>query len=396
VSKSKMVNFLAAGLIVSSLSFCPTQVHAAENDLTIALEKQKLTDVQLMIVKDRTFIPLYKLADWVGAELDYDANTHTVTCTKDEITFTIDLLKGVVKKNGEQIAMNPAPLISNGRTFVPLRYFAESFGYQVFYIESTKTINIVPSQEVLKKREAIKDLLRKSQEATNAKSSYQMNFGLNASLPSGILKANLTGNMQLDYNKNPFALHGKGSIDVPIQPQAQHFGIEMYMKDGIIYYLNPTTHKWEKTTLMSQAEWNQFIQMSTSTAMTAQQEEDMNLLLPMATLKDKGSTYEIQFTLTRSALKKLIMNSPVPGPNGAALTLPSDEELQSFKSFRITQTIDKATYLQKGFSINMELAIPNAGSMNITVDGTLSNFDQIPPISIPQDVLKNAVEVPVH
>ncbi|GIM47242.1 hypothetical protein DNHGIG_27910 [Collibacillus ludicampi] len=396
MSKRRKVNFLAAGLIVGSLSFCTTQAYAAENGLTISLENQKQTDVQPILVKDRTFIPLYTLADWVGAGVEYDASTHTVTCTKDEITFTIDVLQGVVKENGEQIAMDPPPRIMNGRTMVPLRYFAESFGYQVFYNASTNTVNIVPSQDVLKKREVIKDLLRKSQEATNAKNSYQMNFGLKASLPTGIVKANLTGNMQFDYNKNPFALHGKGSIDVPIQPQAQHFDIEMYLIDGKIYYLNPETHKWEKITIMSQAEWNQLIQMSTSTTMTPQQEEQINMLLPMATLKDNGNTYEIHFSLTKSALKKLIMNSPVPGSNGAVPSIPTDEELQFFKTFHIIQTIDKASSLQKGFSINMEMAIPDAGSMNITVDGTLSNFDQVPPISIPQDVLQNAVEVPVH
>jgi hypothetical protein len=387
---------LAAGLIVSSFSFVPSKAHAAANELTIFLENQKLSaDVQPVIIKDRTFIPLYSLADLVGAQLDYDATTHTVTCSKEDLTFTLDFRQGIVKKNGMILTMDPAPLILNGRTMVPLRSFAEAFGYQVEYSDDTKTVHVTPSPELVKKRQWIKDLIQKSDEATNAKKSYRMNIGLRASLPNGILKADITGNMQFDYNKSPFVLHGKGSIDLPLQTQAQHFDVEMYMKDGIIYYQNPEMKRWEKVTIMSAAEWNQLMELSTSTNLTNQQEKDLNLLLPFATYSDQGNTYEIRFSLNPSGIKTLLKNSPSPVTNGNLDPQQMDEELRVLKTLQVTQTIDKSTWLQQGFSVNLDLALPNATS-KITINGTISDFDQVPVIDIPQEILQNAVDVTAH
>jgi N-acetylmuramoyl-L-alanine amidase len=52
----------------------------------------------------------------------------------------------VITTNGKTTQMDSAPLIENGRTYLPARYIAEALGYTVQWNAAGQTVNIVGMQ----------------------------------------------------------------------------------------------------------------------------------------------------------------------------------------------------------------------------------------------------------
>jgi hypothetical protein len=52
----------------------------------------------------------------------------------------------MITVNGKAGQLDAAPLIVNGRTFLPARYIAEALGYTVQWNAAAQTVNIVGNQ----------------------------------------------------------------------------------------------------------------------------------------------------------------------------------------------------------------------------------------------------------
>lgn len=90
-------------------------------------------DVPAKTVEDRTVVPVRFIAESLGAEVQWDGETETVTIIKDDTTLTIVLGEKKITKNGEEIALDVTAFEEDGRTLLPLRAIAEAFDKQVFW-----------------------------------------------------------------------------------------------------------------------------------------------------------------------------------------------------------------------------------------------------------------------
>lgn len=83
------------------------------------------------IIDGRTLVPLRAIFEAMKADIEWDGNTNTVTAKRGNVTISIQIGADVMFKNGVDIAVDvPAQLI-NGRTMIPVRVIAESFGADV-------------------------------------------------------------------------------------------------------------------------------------------------------------------------------------------------------------------------------------------------------------------------
>ncbi|MFZ5649969.1 MAG: copper amine oxidase N-terminal domain-containing protein [Bacillota bacterium] len=97
-------------------------------------------DVPPVIKEGRTLIPVRAIMNSLGAEVKWDGATKTVTVIRGEQTIVFVLDSRTVTVNGaEQQIDYPAQLISS-RTFVPIRFIAETFGAKVSYDENSDTV----------------------------------------------------------------------------------------------------------------------------------------------------------------------------------------------------------------------------------------------------------------
>lgn len=110
-------------------------------------------DVPPVIKEGRTLIPVRAVMNGLGASVEWNDEEKTVTITRDDKTIILNLQpnpetgKYTATVNDETIELDvPAQLISN-RTFVPLRFIAQTLGETVDYDEETGEIDIGDEEE---------------------------------------------------------------------------------------------------------------------------------------------------------------------------------------------------------------------------------------------------------
>jgi len=95
-----------------------------------------------IIENGRTLVPLRAIFEALGATVEWEQSTQTVTAVKDDVTIVLKIGDSFLTKNGERIALDVPAKIVGGRTLVPARAVAESFGADVQWNGTTRTVTI--------------------------------------------------------------------------------------------------------------------------------------------------------------------------------------------------------------------------------------------------------------
>lgn len=100
-----------------------------------------------VIDNGRTLLPVRSVVEEIGGTVGWEQNTQTVTLNykSDEIKLAINSEKAYL--NGKENILDTAPKIINGRTMLPIRFVAESFGFRVFWDGTNSVITITNASE---------------------------------------------------------------------------------------------------------------------------------------------------------------------------------------------------------------------------------------------------------
>ena len=115
---------------------------------TINIGSRSVTsDTAPVIIDGRTLIPVRGVSEAMGRNVNWNNDTKTVTITlgSNKVEMTIDSKTAYF--NNKAQTLDVAPVVLNGRTMLPARFIAESFGFDVNWDNDTKTISITPRQE---------------------------------------------------------------------------------------------------------------------------------------------------------------------------------------------------------------------------------------------------------
>lgn len=94
------------------------------------------------IVNDRTLVPLRAIFEAMGAEVNWDPATRTVTATRGEDKLSLVIDTNIINKNGTDFEIDVPAMIIGDRTMVPARAIAESLGASVDWNPHTRTVII--------------------------------------------------------------------------------------------------------------------------------------------------------------------------------------------------------------------------------------------------------------
>ena len=100
-----------------------------------------------VIQEGRTLVPFRAIFEALGAEVEWEPETQTVTATQDTITLRLKIGEPLLYKNAAPIPMDTAAALIQDRTFVPLRAVSEALDYLVTWEDSTKTAIISSKRE---------------------------------------------------------------------------------------------------------------------------------------------------------------------------------------------------------------------------------------------------------
>ena len=97
-------------------------------------------DVPPQMINDRTMVPLRAIFDALGAEIDWDGYTQTVTATRYDVVVVMQIGNPVITVAGSDVELDVPPMLIDYRTMVPARAVAQSFGVNVDWDGYTQTV----------------------------------------------------------------------------------------------------------------------------------------------------------------------------------------------------------------------------------------------------------------
>lgn len=85
------------------------------------------------IINERTMLAARAFYEKIGAKVEWNGKDRTVTVSKDndKIVLKIDSNKALV--NGKEVKLDSPATIINDKTYIPVRFVSEAFGYKVKY-----------------------------------------------------------------------------------------------------------------------------------------------------------------------------------------------------------------------------------------------------------------------
>jgi len=104
---------------------CDSPIHVVYNGKRISF------DVNPAVIDGRTMVPLRAIFETMGASVDWDANTQIVTAARGGTTISLAIGSNTLYVNGTAKTLDVPAQAIGGRTMVPARAIAESFGADV-------------------------------------------------------------------------------------------------------------------------------------------------------------------------------------------------------------------------------------------------------------------------
>lgn len=130
-----------------------------------------LVDADTLTINNRTLVPIRVISETFNGKVDWDGKIKQISISieNQKIEMTID--KKEVYVNNKMSILDVAPTISNGITYVPIRFISEVFNAEVSYhgdeLDEISIMFGVPNiyvdqkisnQEVISKEQALKSL----------------------------------------------------------------------------------------------------------------------------------------------------------------------------------------------------------------------------------------------
>ena len=119
----------------------------ADDNIKVLLNGVELTfDVLPQLINDRTMVPMRKIFESLGAEVDWNGETQTITATKDDVVIVMQIDNVVISINGQDITLDVPPQLVDNRTLVPVRAVAEGLAADVKWDGDNQTVIITKEE----------------------------------------------------------------------------------------------------------------------------------------------------------------------------------------------------------------------------------------------------------
>lgn len=114
----------------------PKDVDVSVNDKFLYFDQEPV------IESGRTLVPLRVIFEALGATVEWDQETQTVTATKDGKTIVLQIGSNVMYVNGEEVYLDVPAKLNSDRTYVPVRAISEAFDCEVEWNQDMLRVEI--------------------------------------------------------------------------------------------------------------------------------------------------------------------------------------------------------------------------------------------------------------
>lgn len=128
--------YLSDGGAINDSSLTNSNITVKINGIPVAFDQPPI------IENGRTLVPLRAIFEALGADVQWDGNTQTVTSTKGGTKISLQIGSTKMYVNGNAITLDVPAKVINSRTLVPVRAISEAFGCKVDWNGDTQTVII--------------------------------------------------------------------------------------------------------------------------------------------------------------------------------------------------------------------------------------------------------------
>jgi hypothetical protein len=126
------------GATASAASLPPTFV-----SVVLDGKKIWFPDAQAYVDENqRTLVPVRFVAESLGAKVGWEAQSQSVPIERDGQQIRLQIGSNIALVNGQEVALDTQVVTKDGRTYVPLRFVSEVLGAEVEWDGSTSTVTI--------------------------------------------------------------------------------------------------------------------------------------------------------------------------------------------------------------------------------------------------------------
>jgi hypothetical protein len=146
-SRVKKLQWTSVFLILLITTLLPFGSYAGASgqasEITVVIDSRPIYfDVTPQRIEGRVMVPLRAIFESLGAEVEWEGTTQTITGKKDDTIITLRINDILAEVSGRTVELDVAAAQVEGRTFVPARFVAESFGADVDWDESNAQVII--------------------------------------------------------------------------------------------------------------------------------------------------------------------------------------------------------------------------------------------------------------
>lgn len=137
-------------LLLCFIMVFPVSAFAAENDeISVLVSGSKLEfDVQPQIIDGRTMVPMRKIFEALGANVQWVGEANLIIATKGLNIMAMEIGKNtfsvtnIATQETKNIELDVSPVIIDSRTLVPVRAISEALNMKVDWDNETRTVLI--------------------------------------------------------------------------------------------------------------------------------------------------------------------------------------------------------------------------------------------------------------
>ncbi|PUA40933.1 hypothetical protein C8Z91_01800 [Paenibacillus elgii] len=153
--------------LLTSVSPAPLSVAADMGQaIALTLNGQPVSlSVQPRLIGSTLMVPLRELSDALGVKVQWDEAERSATATKADRSIKLRVDSKEAFRGSEAVTLDEAPTLDNGNILVPLRFFSESFDFNVYWDGPNKRVTIADADKSLPtvgSRERMEALLKES------------------------------------------------------------------------------------------------------------------------------------------------------------------------------------------------------------------------------------------
>ncbi|TQR99374.1 stalk domain-containing protein [Paenibacillus ottowii] len=273
-----------------------------------------------VVSQNTTLVPLRGVFESLGAQVEWDSKAKKVTASKSEDTLTLNIGSKLAYKNSKPVQLDVATQIQKGQVLVPLRFVSQSLGAKVNWDQTSRTVTI--SNQANASTTDINSLSSKPLAAPVTKVTYDTYYNDSLTYEDAVKLAIAdstsvkTGEVSIDQAGKIMKETGKNIDFVPAEAgnEAQDKAYKGYAQTNLNYEAAKKNLEMTKEGIEYNVKdlYNKLLQKQNAVKLAALNIEDAERKLKVAQIKrdnQMSSDYEVtqatnQLTQNQAALDK--------------------------------------------------------------------------------------------